>query len=242
MLHSTPLTVLMGGFVPLSGFKLHLIWGDSHEHHPQTWTLRSSVWSHTYFLEFSQAICRQKQDIETHVSWLIYLNLKWFLTLPSSIIFPCRIQGCRESWKSKQISQIWLNHFKKRNEEKPKLCCPHPVEKLQQRVKQAAALEASSCGSGGSGRPCEAGLSSFLFSPSYTSRTITCFGRTGGSGTIVPPYLRHTDVSLFSLSKRPIVFCHAGWLLLSSGPNTHILTHTHTSFYAWKCSSFPTKT
>ena len=29
---STPLTVLMGGFVPLSGLKLHLIWGDSRQH------------------------------------------------------------------------------------------------------------------------------------------------------------------------------------------------------------------
>lgn len=48
------------------------------------------------------------------------------------------------------------------------MCCPHPIEKQQQRVKQAAVLEVSSCGSGGSGRPCEVGLSSFsVFSLLY---------------------------------------------------------------------------
>lgn len=83
--------------------------------HLHTWTLKSPLWSHTYFLEFSQAICRQRQDgcIETHVSRLTHVHLKCFLTVPSSyiILLLCRTQGCRESWKSKQISQVGLIHL-----------------------------------------------------------------------------------------------------------------------------------
>lgn len=80
-----------------------------------TWTLKSPLWNHTYFLEFSQAICGQREDacIETHVSRLTYVHVKWFLTVPSSyiLLLLCRTQGCRESWKSEQISQVGLIHL-----------------------------------------------------------------------------------------------------------------------------------
>lgn len=190
-----------------------------------TWTLKSPLWNHTYFLEFSQAICGQREDacIETHVSRLTYVHVKWFLTVPSSyiLLLLCRTQGCRESWKSEQSRSVKLDLFTCLF-----CCCPHLIEKQQQRVKQAAALEVSSCGSGGFWTSLWGGF----VTGSYTSSIITCFRRTGASGTIVPPYLRHTDVSLFSPSKRLFVSRHAG-LTVAVIWTGH--THSHTRFLLW---------
>lgn len=225
----------MGGFVPLSSLKLHLIWGDRGEHptFTHTWTLKSPLWSHTYFLEFSQAICGQREDacIETHVSRLTYAHLKWFLTVPSSyiLLLLCRTQGCRESWKSEQISQVGLIHLS---------------FWLLSSPDWKAATESETSSSAGSfivwfrrvldvpvRRVCHRFLYQRYHHMLQKNRRFWYHCPTHVWGTQTCPYSARQSISL-----SPVTLV---WLLLSSGLDTHILTHA--SFYEWECSYFMTK-
>lgn len=226
----------MGGLVPLSSLKLHLIWGGQPWASTlQTWILKSAVWSHTYFLEFGQAVCRQKPVI--CIKYRLHASFMWIEKVSS----PCRAAASSSSAELRdaeragsQSRSVKLDLLALKT--KTQAGSAHPIEKQQQRAKPAAAaLEASwwvlevldvLWGGFVIVLPLIPAVSSHAWEEEAV--LVPLSRRTWG-----------TDVSLFSPSKRLIVSCHAGWLLLSSGLNTHTLTHT--SFYEWKCSSLPNK-
>lgn len=165
--------------------------------------------SGTYFLELGPAICRQRGDtcMRTQEYRLLYTTLRCFLTVLSCYpIFFCRVQGCGESWEdgadrsdstyfSSELEGFVLLTWSKR--------CNTERNKQQRWKFHLAVLKVLKV-------PPTRVCHCFPVPPSYINSLITCFERTGGSGTIVPPYLRHTDVSLFSLSKPLIVPRHTG--------------------------------